>query len=118
MRTLRALAVNALYITLLILGMVYAVKGAENIVVFWTILSGILSPFMATEDVVRTYAKSKRRLMPYLHVTVSVLAILAFIWFGWVWCAIAKIVSVFCFLMMVELSKKYKDAIDKSVSTQ
>lgn len=73
------------------------VVGAERVVEFTVGFSFVLSWFFLTDSGARiVQEKGPRVVASWISVTYDIAAVIAFAWFGWMWCAVAWAIAGIC----------------------
>lgn len=84
MRILKWIIFNAAYLTLLYFFVFEGVDGAGNIVKVWTYTLAVLSLCYVTESAQKQMKEKGRTVWPWLCVSIDLIAIASFLWFGYI----------------------------------
>lgn len=112
MKTVQFILMHAIYWALLILGVIYEVEGAGNLLMVWLGLLTVMAPFLITDKAIEKYAKHGELRTRYFYSAIP--ATLVLLWNDWIWCGLAQLFLVFTYYIMLHGAKKL---IDKSVSS-
>ena len=96
-RWLKAILIDSIIVTLIIMGGFYQIEWAYNIIIFtiWFFnIVGILAVFLDEETAKKTWKKRSKNFTVYHHAT-DIISLLMMVSLGWFWISIFRAISKF-----------------------